>query len=97
MVHCVTHEMQQWSGNFLVDRAIDFCVFPFQKEFKFLMLLEGHGTGSTIEARGHRRQRYQAGLHQTILEGGIQAILTGKDTFTLANDPFHLSTQGRHI
>src|SRR6202011_2710507 len=38
MVHCVTHEMQQWSGNFFVDRAIDFCVFPFQKEFKFLML-----------------------------------------------------------
>ena len=53
MVHSITHEVQQWSGNFFIDGAIYFCFFALQKELELFMLLESNGTSSAVETRSH--------------------------------------------
>src|SRR5579885_1287729 len=97
MVHSITNQVQQWPGDLFNHGSINLGLLAFHHELKFLVLLEGHRARCTIEARNHRRNGYQARLHQSILESGVQAILAVEKALTVTNERLHPIAYRGHV
>jgi len=54
MIDSITHQVQQWPGDFLDHCAIYLGLLAFQHKLELFMLLKSNCTRSTIEARDHR-------------------------------------------
>src|SRR5579884_3312243 len=97
MSNGITNQVQQRPSNLFIDCEINVSDLTFQYHPQLFLLFKGNGTCRSITARNHSGKRHQASLHQTILEGHAQTVLTGENTLTFSDYSIHFATQRTHI